>query len=133
MAINPKTLGYFREKKGLTQGEFGKLVGLTKGMVSAWEKETRAIKPKYHEKIAVALGATMEELQKAPPADREKAMANEQTLHEKIKRLEAEKRVLELEKELAEMKSKLVEKTLGEAGGGYEYPLSPRGKQAKTA
>ena len=53
---------YFREKKGYTQPELAKLVGLTPGMISKIENCKSDLKSKNWKKLAQVLDCTVDEL-----------------------------------------------------------------------
>ncbi|MBN2640376.1 MAG: helix-turn-helix domain-containing protein [Victivallales bacterium] len=62
MDIEAAKLTYCRKKKGLSQEELGKKLGLSKQMVSHWENARNEVPPKYHQKIAEALGIELHEI-----------------------------------------------------------------------
>lgn len=55
-------LELYRRKKGLTQGELGVKLGVSKQMVSKWEKGKLFIDPKHWEKLTEILNVSAENL-----------------------------------------------------------------------
>ena len=60
-----KDLSYYRKRKGLTQESLGKMLGVSKQLISAWENCSAVIDPKHLDTIAEALSLSEEELQQA--------------------------------------------------------------------
>lgn len=62
-----KELVYQRKRKGLSQEEFGKKLGVSKQMVSHWENGRNDINPKYHERICEILDIPIYDLTFSEP------------------------------------------------------------------
>jgi|GEM_PF-6641432 len=46
-----RTLEFLRKRRGITQEELGKAIGVSKQLISAWENETANIDPKHLDKL----------------------------------------------------------------------------------
>jgi transcriptional regulator with XRE-family HTH domain len=53
-----------REQKGLSQQDLAELMNVTHGAVSLWESDKRSMNVKQADKLAAALGVTLNELVK---------------------------------------------------------------------
>lgn len=55
-------LEYYRKRRGLTQPELGKLIGVSKQLISTWECNHQPIDPKHFDKLKSALRISEKEL-----------------------------------------------------------------------
>ena len=55
-------LEYYRKRRGLTQPELGKILGVSKQLISTWECNHQPIDPKHYDKLKTALRITEKEL-----------------------------------------------------------------------
>ncbi len=58
--MSRNTLAYLRTKSGLTQKQFGSIIGAAQNTISNWENETREIDNKMAAKIAAYFGVTVD-------------------------------------------------------------------------
>ena len=62
MKINPNKFTCIRKSKNICQEEIASKLGIKKPNVSNWERGTKAVPVKYHQKICDILGVSFEEL-----------------------------------------------------------------------
>jgi transcriptional regulator with XRE-family HTH domain len=75
MEIDAKKLNYLRKSKDISQEELASRLGIEKQNVSNWERGTKRIPIKYHDKICKILNAHPEELCLEIPIPMDKAQA----------------------------------------------------------